>query len=102
MGLHIIGFSVLAGALAVANLLVSYFWPNKWAGLLPILSYVSFGAAVLSAFYDVAPRAEAGDSSGLLDIYPAIVSNYVLVLAVVTVFNVLALAVKGRGKVYQP
>lgn len=90
-----------AGVLSVLNLLVSYFWDKRWVGLLPILSYLCCAAGMIDCFYDVARRAQAGDIGGLLDIYPNITGGFILVLGAVTVFNVLALAVKGRGKLYQ-
>lgn len=69
-------------------------------GLLPILSYLCCAGGMISCFYDVAWRTQKGDISGLLDIYPDITGGFLLVLGAVTVFNLLALVVKGRGKVY--
>lgn len=97
MGLGIICFSLLAGLLALVNLIVNYFWKKRWFGLLPILSYLCCAAAMISSYYDVAWRAEKGDISGLLDIYPGIGNGFLMLVGVVTVLHVIALLMKGRG-----
>ena len=90
-----------AGALAVFHLIIGYFWDKKWLGLLPILSYLCCAVGMMTCFYDVARRAQSGDISGLLDIYPDITANFVLVLGAVTVFHLLALLVRGKGTLYR-
>jgi len=82
---------------AVVNLVVNHFWQNKWFGIFPILSYVCCLPFTLSCFYDVAWRAETGDIGGLLDIYPGIVNGFILLFGVITIFNVAALFLKGKG-----
>lgn len=92
----LIVFCLLAGLLALVNLIVNYFWKKRWFGLLPILSYLCCAAAMISSYYDVAWRAEKGDISGLLDIYPAISNGFILVLGVVTLLNIGALLLSKR------
>ena len=82
---------------AVVNLVVNHFWQKKWFGIFPILSYVCCLPFTLSCFYDVARRAETGDIGGLLDIYPDIVNGFILLFGVITIFNVAALFLKGKG-----
>lgn len=89
-----------AGMLAVLNLIIGYFWDKKWLGLLPILSYLCCAVGMMTCFYDVARRAQSGDISGLLDIYPDITGGFVLVLGAVTVFHLLALLVRGKGELH--
>lgn len=84
--------------LAVVNLVVNHFWPKRWFDLLPVLSYVCCLPFTLSCFYDVERRVVTGDISGLLDIYPDIVNGFILLFGVITVFNVAAIFLKGKGR----
>ena len=89
-----------AGGLAVLHLIIGYFWDKKWLGILPILSYLCIAGGMMTCFCDVARRAQTGDISGLLDIYPDITGSFVLVLGAVTVFHLLALLVRGKGELH--
>lgn len=91
---------ILAVFLAAANLVFNHFWQKKWFGIFPILSYLCLLPFLLDCFYDVARRAEVGDISGLLDIYPGIARGFILLFAVITVLNVVALLLKGKGRVH--
>lgn len=91
---------ILAVFLAVANLVCNHFWEQKWFGIFTILSYLCPLPFLLDCFYDVACRAEVGDISGLLDIYPGIAKGFILLFAVITVLNVAALLLKGKGRVH--
>ena len=91
---------ILAVFLAMANLVLNHFWQKKWFGIFPILSYLCPLPFLMDCFHDVARRAEAGDISGLLDIYPGIGNGFVLLFGVVTVLNVAALLLKGKGRVH--
>ena len=88
----------LAVLLALVNLVLNHFWQKKWFGILPILSYVCCLPFTMSCFYDVARRAEIGDIGGLLDIYPDIVNCFLLLFGAVTVLNVVALFLNGKGE----
>ena len=91
---------VLAVVIAVVNLVLNHFWQKRWFGIFPILSYLCPLPFLFSCFYDVADRAECGDISGLLDIYPAITNGFLLLFGVITVCNVAALLLKGKGCVH--
>lgn len=91
---------ILSVFLAVTNLVLNHFWQKKWFGVLTILSYLCPLPFLLLCFYDVAHRAEVGDISGLLDIYPGIARGFILLFAVITVLNVAALLLKGKGRVH--
>ena len=89
---------VLAVVLAVANTAINLFWPGKWPDILPILSYLCPLPFTFHCFYDVADRVQAGDISGLLDIYPAITNGFILLYGTITVFNLAALLLKGKRR----
>ena len=84
---------------AIVNLVVNHFWQRKWFGIFPILSYVCPVPFLTSCFYDMAHRVEVGDISGLLDIYPGITGGFLFLFGVVTVLNVAALFLNGKGEV---
>ena len=91
---------VLAVFIAVVNLVLNHFGHKRWFGIFPILSYLCPLPFLFHCFYDVADRAASGDISGLLDIYPAITGNFLLIFGAVTLFNVAALLLKGNGRVH--
>ena len=91
---------IMAVLLSAANVVLNHFWQKKWFGIFTILSYLCPLPFLLSFFYDVAGRAERGDISGLLDVYPGAARGFMLIFAVVTVFNLIALLLKGKGRIY--
>ena len=90
---------ILAVFLAAANVVLNYFWQKKWFGIFAILSYLCPLPFLFSFFYDVAERTQTGDIAGLLDIYPGVARGFILLFAVITVFNLIALLLKGNGRV---
>ena len=91
---------ILSVFLAVANVVLNHFWQKKWFGIFAILSYLCPLPFLFSFYYDVADRVQSGDISGLLDIYPGVARGFMLLFAVVTAFNLIALLLKGRGRLH--
>ena len=91
---------VLAVFLAAANMVLNHFWQKKWFSIFTILSYLCPLPFLLSFFYDVATRAQSGDIAGLLDVYPGVARGFILLYAVVTAFNLIALLLNGKGRVH--
>ena len=79
-------------------MVVSHFWQKRWFGIFPILSYVCPIPFMVDCFYDVAGRAEIGDIEVLLDVYPGIANGFLLLFGVITVMNVIALFLTGKGR----
>ena len=91
---------ILAVFFAVASVVLNHFWQKKWFGVFTILSYLCPLPFLLSFFCDVADRTQKGDIAGLLDVYPGVARGFILLFAVITVFNLIALLLKGRGRLH--
>ena len=91
---------ILAVFLAAANVVLNHFWQKKWFGIFTILSYLCPLPFLFSFFYDVANRAQSGDIAGLLDIYPGVARGFMLLYAVITAFSLIALLLKGKGRLH--
>jgi len=91
---------ILAVFIGVIHLVISFFWQKKWFAFLPMASYLCLVPFVMNTYDDVARRAQTGDISGLLDIYPGIGNGFLFLVGVVTVLHVVALLLKGKGNLY--
>ena len=91
---------VLAVFLAMVNVVLNHFWQKKWFGIFTILSYLCPLPFLLNFFYDVAEKTQKGDIAGLLDVYPGVARGFILLYAVVTAFNLIALLLNGKGRVH--
>ena len=91
---------IAAVFIGVIHLVISHFRQKKWFALLPMASYLCLVPFVMNTFHDVAQRAETGDISGLLDIYPGIGNGYLALVVVVTVLHGIALLLRGKGNLY--
>jgi len=86
--------------IGVIHLVISHFWQKKWFALFPVVSYLCCVPFVINCFHDVSRRVEAGDISGLVDIYPGIGNGYLMLIGVITVLHVIALLLKGKGELH--
>lgn len=91
---------VAALFIGVIHLVISHFRQKKWFALLPMASYLCLVPFVMNTFHDVARRAETGDVSGLLDVYPGIGSGFLALVIAVTGLHGIALLLKGKGNLY--
>ncbi len=76
---------------AVIFAIINLGWrKNLWA----ILSWICCSLPMALSIFDINRRIVGGDISGVMDIYPTLANIYLIVLAFVTLMNVLAVVKK--------
>lgn len=76
---------------AVIFAIINLGWrKNLWV----ILSWICCSLPMALSMFDINRRIASGDISGIMDIYPTLANIYLIVLALVTLLNVLAIVKK--------
>ena len=75
---------------AVILAIISVICKDKKHNMFGILSYFCCSLPAVLSMYDVIDRAKNHDTAGILDIYPTMITVWLVVIGIVTVLNLFA------------